>query len=262
VDYYPNAIELSIVHPGNLVVMAILFDNPRVPYVVKNAKFGTSGVVVKYETPWRDATGITSARHNDLIQMLDVYRKPILQFDIGNTPKHKSFQKLSPTFRTANPPGMDYDESTLVLRVRLFNRGKSDALRCVVILDEIKLLYEKRKPVGIMYYDELKLTWSNHPDYKANDLLPDAPYWLDLISTKQFTKNRFFLETNPKSNRFSDGFEFTGLYRFSLTAYAHGTSPVRQYVYVSGDGDWKNFQVVSESEWVKTEAEAEILSMR
>lgn len=46
-------------------VVALLFDTTRAPFVVKNPTASA-----QFEVPWRDATGVRSARRSDLIRLL------------------------------------------------------------------------------------------------------------------------------------------------------------------------------------------------
>lgn len=66
-------------------VMAILLESGRRPYVVRNAVFGRpGGGAVSLEVPWREGTGVRSARHEDLIRMLVAQRpKPTLDLVEG-----------------------------------------------------------------------------------------------------------------------------------------------------------------------------------
>lgn len=60
---------------GNLMVMALLFETDRAPFVVKNPAYNSrGGGPVQFEVPWREATAVRSARRSDLIRMLSPLR--------------------------------------------------------------------------------------------------------------------------------------------------------------------------------------------
>ncbi|MFI5299740.1 MAG: hypothetical protein ACHREM_16765 [Polyangiales bacterium] len=65
----PTALALNIDHDGKVVV-AVLVETDRAPFVVKNPQFGTKGVPIAYEVPWRENTSIRTARREDLIRLL------------------------------------------------------------------------------------------------------------------------------------------------------------------------------------------------
>ena len=57
------------------MIAALLFDTSRFPYVVLNADFGRAGVVVKYEVPWRQSTGLRTATREDLLRMIGPHQE-------------------------------------------------------------------------------------------------------------------------------------------------------------------------------------------
>lgn len=59
-----------VIYWGDDPVVAIHFDTSRIPYVIKNPLFGTSGVRIAHEVPWREGNSTRSARHSDLIKLL------------------------------------------------------------------------------------------------------------------------------------------------------------------------------------------------
>jgi len=89
--------DLNIAVQGKTVV-ALLFETERAPYVVKNPDGGT----VTLEVPWREATGVRSAKRVDLLRILSRHQlEPVTEvvncrFEI---PKH-SVKKSLLTLRT------------------------------------------------------------------------------------------------------------------------------------------------------------------
>jgi hypothetical protein len=76
----PSFTHLNIPVDGKIVI-ALLFDTDRAPYVVKNPAFGKSVDAVALEVPWREGTSIRSARRSELIRILSPLQKlPILKF--------------------------------------------------------------------------------------------------------------------------------------------------------------------------------------
>jgi hypothetical protein len=65
----PSVTPVNIPVDG-VTVVALLFETDRAPFVVKNKDYGTSGVAVELEVPWRENTSIRSARRADLIRLL------------------------------------------------------------------------------------------------------------------------------------------------------------------------------------------------
>lgn len=66
----PELIDLTV-PMGSVTLLGLLFGTERVPYVVKNPRFGTTdGGPVEFEVPWREGTATRSARRGDLIRIL------------------------------------------------------------------------------------------------------------------------------------------------------------------------------------------------
>jgi hypothetical protein len=59
-----------IVSYGGTPVVALMFSTDRAPYVVKNPTYGTQGVYIEREVPWRAQTSVRSATREDLIRIL------------------------------------------------------------------------------------------------------------------------------------------------------------------------------------------------
>jgi hypothetical protein len=60
----PSLTDLSVPR-GDRVVVALLFDTTRAPYVIR-----VLGGTPEYEVPWREATRVRSARREDLLRLL------------------------------------------------------------------------------------------------------------------------------------------------------------------------------------------------
>jgi hypothetical protein len=66
----PRCIPLNIPHKDGTVV-ALLVENDRFPYVVRNVAHGQPyGGPVSYEVPWRNGSRTDSAKREDLIRLL------------------------------------------------------------------------------------------------------------------------------------------------------------------------------------------------
>lgn len=63
----PRLTDLVVHAPGGAVVLALLFETDRAPFVVRNP---AGGGVVSREVPWREGTAVRSATHADLVQIL------------------------------------------------------------------------------------------------------------------------------------------------------------------------------------------------
>ena len=61
----PTLISLAV-PAGGVTVVGLLFETERLPFVVRNPDGGT----IAFEVPWRDGTGVRSARREDLIRLL------------------------------------------------------------------------------------------------------------------------------------------------------------------------------------------------
>ena len=60
-----------VVHTDDGPIAVLRFDTSLGPFVVKNPAYGTAGSgPVEREVPWREGTGVRSARREDLIRML------------------------------------------------------------------------------------------------------------------------------------------------------------------------------------------------
>jgi hypothetical protein len=66
----PDLRDLNVPIQGKIVV-ALLFNTERAPYVVRNPAFGKSGAgPVRWEVPWREARSTTTARREHLMRLL------------------------------------------------------------------------------------------------------------------------------------------------------------------------------------------------
>ncbi len=55
---------------GSVIVVAMLFETDRAPFVVKNPAYGTvGGDPVSLEVPWREGATTRSARRRDLLRL-------------------------------------------------------------------------------------------------------------------------------------------------------------------------------------------------
>ena len=63
-NIYPSYIHLNITTVEDKVVVAMLFDTDRAPYVVKNPAFGKSKDSVELEVAWREGTSTRSANRS------------------------------------------------------------------------------------------------------------------------------------------------------------------------------------------------------
>src|SRR5712692_8116422 len=61
--------DLAVPVDGQVVV-GLLFDTSRAPFVVKNPSHGQAGHPAQLEVPWREGTLTRSARRQDLIRLL------------------------------------------------------------------------------------------------------------------------------------------------------------------------------------------------
>jgi hypothetical protein len=64
----PSLVDL-VVPRRDKAVLALLFETDRAPFVGKNPQFGSAGVVIEREVPWREGTAVRSA--------LDVHKESI-----------------------------------------------------------------------------------------------------------------------------------------------------------------------------------------
>ena len=77
---YPNLVEV-VVNVESNVLVAMMFETDRAPYLVKNPQFGTAGVTIRYETPYRSNASTNSATRSQLISILGPQmRKPEFEF--------------------------------------------------------------------------------------------------------------------------------------------------------------------------------------
>jgi len=69
-------LQIPVTYGNGATVVALLFDTDRAPFLVKNPKGGD----IQYEVPWREATGLRTARRRDLIRILiPIMKLPDLQ---------------------------------------------------------------------------------------------------------------------------------------------------------------------------------------
>jgi hypothetical protein len=84
-DYvYPAMRDLNV-SVEDRVVVALLFESDRAPYLVKNPVFGSpKGGPVQWEVPWREGRKTTTASREQLVRMLSPQlRAPEVEFLTG-----------------------------------------------------------------------------------------------------------------------------------------------------------------------------------
>lgn len=89
VDSVPTPTDVAAVTAEGLAVVALHFTSEAAPYVVRNPAHGTAGNVVEREVPWREATGVRSARRSDLVRLLlpqvQIPRVEVLSASVSGT---------------------------------------------------------------------------------------------------------------------------------------------------------------------------------
>jgi len=70
VDVVPTPTDVAALTTDGPVIVALHFTSEAAPYVVRNPAHGNAGNVVEREVPWREATGVRSARRADLVRLL------------------------------------------------------------------------------------------------------------------------------------------------------------------------------------------------
>jgi hypothetical protein len=229
-----------LVFRNGKTVVAIEFETDRVPFVVKNPLFGTpTGGPVKLEVPWREGTAVRSATHSDLITLLVPMQRPVLTIETGSGRGFVNYYPLSQPIGPSN--------SAHYVRVKVVNHGRRVAKDCACYLANVEFIGGSEFR-DTHYADFMRLVWSHHPGWPALDLLPEVPYWLDVVSTLEKDR-RFFLETDPKTPKYAGGFEQTTTYRLTIKAYAEESDPAQASIYLTWHGSWNHFDVVGEREW-------------
>jgi hypothetical protein len=129
----------------------------------------------------------------------------------------------------------------------VINRGRRTARDCKGYLANIEV-WQVRTFHDTEYADFMRLVWSQFPSSSSLDLLPEVPHWLNVVSTLEHD-SRFFLETDPKSTRYADGFDETRIYRLTISVFAEDAEPTQAFVYLHWHGNWNNLDVFDEAEW-------------
>lgn len=71
----PEVREVNVPYEGVMVV-ALLVHTDRAPIVVRNPSFGLpSGGPIEFEVPWREMTGVRTAKRSDLLRLLAPLQK-------------------------------------------------------------------------------------------------------------------------------------------------------------------------------------------
>jgi hypothetical protein len=65
----PSMVDLNVPYKDKVVV-ALLFETDRAPFLVKNPSFGQKGVAVSLEVPWREGTDTRTADRSELLTLL------------------------------------------------------------------------------------------------------------------------------------------------------------------------------------------------
>lgn len=248
----PNLRDV-LVHWNDDTAVALFFETEQVPYVIKNPVFGKKdGGAVEREVPWRDGTAIRSATHSDLILLLSPLQRPILDIEVGegrgffnHYPLSQTITRLERDDRTMHAPPVP--TSAFYLRVKITNRGRRTARNCRVYLANVEV-QQGKKCRDTEYVDFMRLVWSHHPGIPSLDLLPEVPHWVDVISTLE-NCHHFFLETDPKAEKYRDGFGETTMYRLTIRAYAEDAESAEAIIYLRWSGDWEHVEVFDEKQW-------------
>lgn len=242
--FSPELRDILVSWKGQTVV-ALYFTTERVPYVVKNPVFGKqNGGPVKYEIPWRDGTATRSATHSDLILLLSPLSRPILKIEIG---KGRGFVNQYPLAQPSQSPATGFfSTNAYYARVKVVNVGRCTARNAKGYLANIELL-QNGSFQNTEYADFMRLVWSHHVGNGPNDLLPNVPYFLDIVSTRD-QENRFFLEIEPKTKRYDRGFAESGTYRLTIRVFAEDAEPSENYMFLHWSGKWNAINVFDETE--------------
>ena len=96
----PEISDYNVPVNGDTVV-ALLFETDRAPFVVKNPSFGKGGGgPVSLEVPWRETTGVRTARRSDLLRLLSpLLRVPQVEVIGGNIQAYKLDGSGEPVLR-------------------------------------------------------------------------------------------------------------------------------------------------------------------
>jgi hypothetical protein len=96
----PRCIPLNIRHKDGKVVVALLFETDRAPYVVRNPVHGQpNGGPVSFEVPWRNGSRIDSARRADLFKLLTpVAKLPEVEVLAAGLWAHEVKQPSAPSY--------------------------------------------------------------------------------------------------------------------------------------------------------------------
>lgn len=79
-DEAAPTVTAVVVHLGQEIVVALLIETAGAPFVVKNPDFGSPGVRVSLEVPWREMATTRTARRSDLLRVLvPAERLPVVQ---------------------------------------------------------------------------------------------------------------------------------------------------------------------------------------
>jgi len=241
-------------------VVALYFETEGIPYVVKNPSYGKpKGGPVELEVPWREGTAIRSATHSDLIQLLSPLQRPILNIEVG---KGRGFVNRYPlalsaawpagrlggqTTETRSMHSAPQPTAACYVRVKVVNCGRRTARHCQGYLENVEACVG-REVRETDYADFMRLVWSYSAGSPSLDLLPEVPHWLDVISTLEH-HDGFFLQTDPKATRYSEGFGATCVYRLTIKVFAEDAEPARAFVYVDWNGNWDRLDVFDEAQW-------------
>lgn len=130
VEVTPSVQDLNIPYKGKVVV-ALLFDTSRLPFLVKNPNFGkTNGGNISQEVPWREGISTRTANRSDLIRIL-VPQQPMPSLEIIDC-------NLTCTQASA-----DQKENTWWLSIEMYVTPKTS--------DRLVLPFHR---VGIEFYDK------------------------------------------------------------------------------------------------------------
>ena len=129
----------------------------------------------------------------------------------------------------------------------MVNRGRHTARNCKGFLADVEV-WRDGTFCETNYADYMRLVWSHHANSPSLDLLSEVPHWLDVVSTLEHDRH-FFLQTDPKAERYAGGFNEASVYRLTVKVFAEDAEPVQAFVFLHWAGHWDSLDVFDEAEW-------------
>jgi hypothetical protein len=162
----------------------------------------------------------------------DWYERPKLQLDYEGTDGNRI---------EADRTEAGHLISEIYIRARVRNTGRRAAKDCVVFLTAITEVHPGGKTTPTPYHDAMPLGWPGWK-FSPRDIPRGVEFYVDVMKVSKNSPGWMISVERLFTDRLRD---YSGTYRFQLTAIADNALPVVFEIDVTYNQDWHNLRAVA-----------------